>query len=113
MTNKLVEEAPYHPGYEDVGFKNKMNNEPVAWTDGEGNYFDKNSFFPVYDLIPLYTHPAKTLTDEEIKEVLTEIAINNENVYSFDGYDMFESMEFSKVGIFAFARAILRKAQEK
>jgi hypothetical protein len=21
MTNKFVEEAPYHPGYEDVGFK--------------------------------------------------------------------------------------------
>jgi hypothetical protein len=37
-----------------------MNNEPVAWTDGKGNYFDKNSFFPVDDLIPLYTHPAKT-----------------------------------------------------
>ena len=36
-----------------------MNNEPVAWTDGKGNYFDKNSFFPVDDLIPLYTHPAK------------------------------------------------------
>lgn len=33
--------------------------EPVAWTDGKGNYFDKNSFFPVDDLIPLYTHPAK------------------------------------------------------
>ena len=33
-----------------------MNNEPVAWTDGKGNYFDKNSFFPVDDLIPLYTH---------------------------------------------------------
>ena len=32
-----------------------MNNEPVAWTDGKGNYFDKNSFFPVDDLIPLYT----------------------------------------------------------
>jgi hypothetical protein len=34
-----------------------MNNEPVAWTDGNGHYFDKNSFFPVDDLIPLYTHP--------------------------------------------------------
>jgi len=36
-----------------------MNNKPVAWTDGKGNYFDKNSFFPVDDLIPLYTHPVK------------------------------------------------------
>jgi hypothetical protein len=40
--------------------------KPVAWTDGKGNYFDKNSFFPVDDLTPLYSHPAKTLTDEEI-----------------------------------------------
>ena len=47
-----------------------MNNEPVAWTDGKGNYFDKNSFFPVDDLIPLYTHPAKTLTDEEVITML-------------------------------------------
>jgi hypothetical protein len=36
-----------------------MNNEPVAWTDGKGNYFDKNSFFPVDDLTPLYTHPSE------------------------------------------------------
>ena len=25
MTNKFVEEAPYHPGYEDVGFKAKSS----------------------------------------------------------------------------------------
>jgi hypothetical protein len=69
-----------------------MNNEPAAWTDGKGNYFDKNNFFPLDDLIPLYTHPAD-LTDEEIDEVL----------YSMDwAYDPV-----------AFAKAILRKAQEK
>ena len=27
MTNKLVDEAPYHPGYEDVGFKPKPTND--------------------------------------------------------------------------------------
>jgi hypothetical protein len=74
-----------------------MNNEPVAWTDGKGNYFDKNSFFPVDDLIPLYTHPAKTLTDEEIEEVfLLNCNLINETFAYRD-----------------FARAILRKAQEK
>ena len=26
MTNKFVEEAPYHPGYEDVGFKGEISN---------------------------------------------------------------------------------------
>jgi hypothetical protein len=30
MINKLVEEAPYHPGYEDVGFKSKMNANELA-----------------------------------------------------------------------------------
>jgi len=72
-----------------------MNNEPVAWTDGKGNYFDKNSFFPVDDLIPLYTHPAKTLTDDEIIEIwcVMETDTGKQNI--------------------EFARAILRKAQEK
>jgi len=80
--------------------KLKINNEPtasgepVAWTDGRGNYFDKNSFFPVDDLIPLYTHPAKTLTDEEIKEIMSEF-------YSYNPR------------LLEFAKAILRKAQEK
>jgi hypothetical protein len=93
-----------------------MNNEPVAWITMSGLSYQQTGL----NDRPLYTHPAKTLTgaygslsDEEIKEVLTEIAMDNENVYSFDSYDVFESMEFSKVGIFAFARAILKKANEK
>ena len=57
------------------------------------------------------THPAKTLTDEEITEVIKKIASNNEYVYSL--YEDFEGIEFSRVGIFEFSRAILRKAQEK
>ena len=71
--------------------------EPVAWTDGKGNYFDKNSFFPVDDLIPLYTHPVKELTDEEISQVALEVE------WHCDGQINHEQ----------FARAILRKAQEK
>jgi hypothetical protein len=115
----------------------ERNNEPVAWMNIHKQFNKKETWlFP----IPLYTHPVKELdeqfkkgfeagkeegwkahkfhhpvkelTDEEIEEVLTEIAMNNENVYSFDSYDVFESMEFSRVGIFAFARAILRKVQE-
>jgi len=69
--------------------------EPVAWTDGKGNYFDKNSFFPLDDLIPLYTHPAKTLTDEEIEKV-AQALIDDRSYCALH-----------------FARAILRKAQEK
>jgi hypothetical protein len=74
-----------------------MNNEPVAWTDGKGNYFDKNSFFPVDDLTPLYTHPVKELTDEEIDSIGDEVS-NLIDTYA---------------GRREFARAILRKAQEK
>jgi hypothetical protein len=79
----------------EVTVNKDLTNEPVAWTDGKGNYFDKNSFFPADDLIPLYTHPAKTLTDEEIKEVWMNRPANTAE------------------GVIDFARAILRKAQEK
>jgi hypothetical protein len=78
-----------------------MNNEPVVWTDGKGNYFDKNSFFPVYDLTPLYTHPVKELTDKEI------IAIANQCLV---GATAWHNPDLDPI---EFARAILRKAQEK
>ena len=73
-----------------------MNNEPVAWTDGKGNYFDKNSFFPVDDLTPLYIHPVKELTDGEIRTIQDMCHLKNV------GYNTF---------IMRFARAILRKSQ--
>jgi len=49
-----------------------MNNEPVAWMYERPNGASKLSFVKEKMLwedmteIPLYTHPAKTLTDEEI-----------------------------------------------
>ena len=91
-----------------------MNNEPVAWMDEDENVvFEKCKVYP----IPLYTHPVKEqdtdcqyckqgcircdarkqLTDEEIR-----ILINEVPDYNIDIYDLME-----------FARAILRKAQEK
>jgi len=51
------------------------------------------------DDIPLYTHPTKTLTDEEIAELSDKIL----------GYQIYDNKES---GVFEFARAILRKAQE-
>ena len=70
-----------------------MNNEPVAWMNrlGRLEYEQGNGFE-----IPLYTHPAKTLTDEEIDNLIADVA---EKPTDEDLYD--------------FARAILRKAQEK
>ena len=76
-----------------------MNNEPVAWMD----YLEHSD---VYDLnvsgrgIPLYIHPAKTLTDEEI----LKLYVNNST------YDNDQKLF---IDIYGFARAILRKAQEK
>ena len=74
-----------------------MNNEPVAWMNrlGRLEYEQGNGFE-----IPLYTHPAKTLTDEEIYEIWWQADVAS------DYYR--DSKEF---GI-EFARAILRKAQE-
>jgi hypothetical protein len=79
-----------------------MNNEPVAWMlNGILHEFDPSDWakeqYPDQDVIPLYTHSAKTLTDEEIAEVFD----NTFKVRDFD--DAF----------LKFARAILRKAQEK
>ena len=51
--------------------------------------------------IPLYTHPAKTLTDEEIDEIANQY---------LDWIPCGHSEKI--VGVIDFARAILRKAQE-
>ena len=66
-----------------VAWMNKINEEWVTTTpdDSEDEW------------IPLYTHPVKELTDEEIKQI-------------FDMYYM-------SYGYLEFARAILRKAGKK
>ena len=80
-----------------------MNNEPVAhfYPEGEGcTVYDIQFAWKVTgttEPIPLYTHPAKTLTDDEIR-----ILINEVSDYNIDIHDLME-----------FAKAILRKAQEK
>ena len=80
-----------------------MNNEPVAWMLlGLEDRKPKLINLQVIDhlegtWIPLYTHPAKTLTDEEITQIVSE---------KLETWNSKESM-------IDFARAILRKAQEK
>lgn len=72
-----------------------MNNEPVAWMRSDW------SRVSLYEgelcTIPLYTHPAKTLTDEEIIKTMVQF-----DVYSADDQCLIEA-----------GRTILRKAQEK
>ena len=79
-----------------------MNNEPVAWMDGEGGFYHNDDYEVCKehniadDLIPLYTHPVKDLEDIDIN-----ITWNENSMRDF-GKDELN-----------FARAILRKAQEK
>jgi len=61
--------------------------EPVAWMSNGKEFYVQKNYCP--DFIPLYTHPAE-LTDEDIEELI------------WNTTDMKD-----------FARAILRKAQEK
>ena len=64
-------------------------NKPVAWIDTFGDV-EKFNHNKNKDWVPLYTHPVKELTDEQIEELI------------WNTTDMKD-----------FARAILRKAQEK
>ena len=81
-----------------------MNNEPVAWmlADKEAEHIRsimavKHDFVPEGCVeIPLYTHPAKTLTDGEILNMYLEQTNGNKDL-----------------DILEFARAILKKESEK
>jgi len=78
-----------------------MNNEPVAWMYEKPNGASKLSFVKEKMLwedmteTPLYTHPVKTLTDEEINT------------------EMLAYLNSKTMGLEDFAKAILRKAQQK
>jgi hypothetical protein len=87
-----------------VGKDSEMNNEPVAWfeqdPDMKSVWYQADKDAP--NAIPLYTHPAKTLTDDEIEEF----------AYAFELWQL-NNPDKALEGIKDFARAILRKAQEK
>ena len=86
-----------------------MNNEPVAWRNLCVSNIGEDSEW-IYNEIgqgePLYTHPAD-LTDEEIYEVWCD-AIKEEAIVNKGKPPILKYQPF----VF-FARAILRKAQEK
>ena len=72
-----------------------MNNEPVAWMRLTGDRVTRITLEKVQDNdIPLYTHPVKELTDEEILQVRKDLDWETDELIDF-------------------ARAILRKAGEK
>jgi hypothetical protein len=77
----------------------ERNNEPVAYVNSMCNdYIDWKVEPMSIDGQSLYTHPVKELTDEEIRHIQAICHLKDV------GYDNF---------IMRFARAILRKAQEK
>jgi len=87
-----------------------MNNEPVAWRNLCVSNIGEDSEW-IYNEIgqgePLYTHPAKTLTDEEIEEVFRTVEQDfalTESKKSDGGWRNFPV---------ELGRAILRKAQKK
>jgi hypothetical protein len=74
-------------------------NEPVAWARQDGViafHKQKEVDSQGYKWFPLYTHPVKELTDEEIAEEWSKFYPDVFHTHLID-----------------FARAILRKAQEK
>jgi hypothetical protein len=85
-----------------------MNNKPVAFVTGV-RQFDPVMADTVLKVgTPLYTHPVKTLTDEEIMNIFNNwtnskrehnLPANNQNYF-------YQEMR-------EFARTILKKAQEK
>ena len=54
-----------------------MNNKPVAWMNAHTGHLCSGGFLmtKMQDYIPLYTHPAKTLTDEEILNIAHQIRL--------------------------------------
>ena len=89
-----------------MGEDSEMNNEPVAWISVLGidhigqKFTDVRVSLTKTDVadIPLYTHPAKTLTDEEKDEIIAEFM---GEYYKGD------------IVLHQMISAILRKAQEK
>jgi len=87
-----------------------MNNEPIAWIIQSGygkptivknplHQFNYQAESAKWDDVPLYTHPAKTLTDEEILE---ELLIPKSEWDSYKAHHCLKQI-----------RAILKKASEK
>ena len=94
-----------------------MNNEPVAWMDKKSNITMIGGIYPKKleqylsgleaRIVALESHPAKTLTDEEIEEVFRTVEQDfalTESKKSDGGWRNFPV---------ELGRAILRKAQKK
>jgi hypothetical protein len=103
-----------------------MNNEPVAWMSQGGDvsrskdYFEEMGF---KDLIPLYTHPVKELKNivlasatcscGKVMEVTNLQAVKELTDEEINEIVWQQNLLLGNDDLRKFARAILRKAQEK
>lgn len=100
-----------------------MNNKPVAWLSQGGDvsrsadYFEEMGF---KDLIPLYTHPVKEKgLPRSSPSPMNQACLTRSDNYISDEIIEQLAKQFGVVGLhedaglYEFARAILRKAQEK
>jgi len=97
-----------------------MNNEPVAWInreEGSGSILDweKDHYSKVN--IPLYTHPVKepmmVLDGNRVYQTVKEQLTDEEIASTWDDVRKDATLKPSMKDMQDFARAILRKAQEK
>ena len=93
---KAAKIRAYDNGVED-GRKPNTNNKPVAWMHQNPDYAISKHQSLEYN-IPLYTHPVKELTDEEITAIAKEI---------FKDYKNFHHYQID------FARAVIKEVSGK
>jgi hypothetical protein len=90
-----------------------MNNEPVAWMSQGGDVSRSADYFVEMgftDLIPLYTHPVKEQDTD--CQYCKQGCIRCDARKQLTDEEIMSEWEISKDEV-EFARAILRKAQEK
>jgi hypothetical protein len=78
-----------------------MNNKPVAWRKVVGNVTKHYQYNEIGEGEPLYTHPVKELTDEEIEDECRK------------AWGLHDQDQLNLEEVFKFAKAILKRAQEK
>ena len=90
-----------------------MNNEPVAWIaigDNTSVFFDLDCALSIDDSpTPLYTHPAKTLTDEELHQLKGTLKWAEDLLREAGHIEAMSDVQDSLMIV----KMALRKAQEK
>jgi len=84
---------------QNIGQFVKPIDEPVAWMSNAKEFYVQKNYCP--DFIPLYTHPMRELTEDEIREVADSVC----HTWKKNGVGELYMTDF--------ARAILRKASDK